>query len=275
MLLNLKTIHKPDTLAEAVSYLQQPGTYPLYGGAALQRSGNPNVTAAIDLSKLDLAYVHDSEHSLRLGSMLTLEQARQACLERGEEHPKLTGLAMVFKAEMPEAQRNTFTLGDLLMERNPQSPTLTALLAMGGIIKRVDLDMRFTVAAWLLMQQEFQRWLLAQVRVTRGGRRCGVAYEKVARTPADAPIVGAVAYVKLEEDAQHFQARLAVCGVAPTPLPQPHVTRTWEESGDLDAALDALELDPPDDHWGSADYRAEMARVVARRALQRARESAQ
>jgi carbon-monoxide dehydrogenase medium subunit len=275
MLLNLKTIHKPDTLPEAIALLQQPGTYPLYGGAALQRSADPNVTAGIDLCKLELDYVRDTENSLRLGSMLTLEQARLACLERGDENPKLAGLAMVLKEEMPEVQRHTFTLGDLLMERNPQSPALTALLAMGGIIKRIDLEMRFTMAAWLLMRQEYHRWLLAQVRVTRGGKRCGVAYEKVARTPADAPIVGAVAYVKLEDDGDHFQARLALTGAAPTPLPQPRATRQWESSGDLDAALDALELDPPDDHWGSREYRTEMARVVARRALQRARELAE
>ncbi len=274
MLLNLKTVHKPDTLAEAIALAQQPGTYPLYGGAALQRSANPNVTAGIDLSKLELDYVRDSKNSLRLGAMLTLEQARLACLERADEFPKLAGLAMVLKEEMPEAQRHTFMLGDLLMERNPQSPTLTALLALGGIIKRVDLEMRFTMAAWMLMQQEFQRWLLAQVRVTRGGTRCGVAYEKVSRTPADAPIVGAVAYVKRDDTGEHFQARLALTGAAPTPLPQPHVTRKWESSGDLGAALDALELDPPDDHWGSREYRIEMARVVARRALVRAREMA-
>ena len=275
MLLNLKTIHKPATLAEAIALVQQPGTYPLYGGAALQRSGNSDVTAGIDLSQLGLAYVRDSDNSIRFGSMLTLEQVRQACLQRADESPKLAGLALVLKAEMPEAQRHTFTLGDLLMERNPQSPTLTALLAMGAFIKRVDLEMRFTMTAWLLMQQEFSRWLLAQVRVTRGGKRCGIAYEKVARTPADAPIIGAVAYVKFADEGDHFQARLALTGAAPTPLPQPRVTRQWESSGDLDAALDALELDPPDDHWGSAEYRTEMAYVVARRALQRARELAE
>jgi CO/xanthine dehydrogenase FAD-binding subunit len=275
MLLNLKTIHKPATLAEAIALVQQPGTYPLYGGAALQRSANPDVTAGIDLNRLELDYVRDSENSLRLGSMLTLEQARQACLERADEYPKLAGLAMVLKAEMPETLRNTFAIGDLLMERNPQSPTLTALLAMGGIIKRVDLEMRFTMTAWLLMRQEFKRWLLAQVRVTRGGKRCGVAYEKVARTPADAPIVGAVAYVKFPGEGDQFQARLALMGAAPTPLPQPRVTRHWETSGDLAAALDALELDPLGDHWGSAEYRSEMARVVAKRALERAREIAE
>ncbi|MBN1562384.1 MAG: xanthine dehydrogenase family protein subunit M, partial [Anaerolineae bacterium] len=77
------------------------------------------------------------------------------------------------------------------------------------------------------------------------------------------------------DEGDHFQARLALSGVAPTQLPQPRVTREWESSGDLDAALDMLNLDPPDDHWGSAAYRTEMARVVAKRALERAREQAE
>ncbi len=149
MQLNLKTIHKPATLAEATSLLQQPGTYPLYGGAALQRRSNPDVTAAVDLSLLELDYVRDSDNSLRLGSMLTLEQVRQACAERADEYPKVGGLGKILEAEMPEAQRNTYTLGDLMMERNVYSPTLTALLALGGIVKRIDLEMRFTMTAWL------------------------------------------------------------------------------------------------------------------------------
>lgn len=270
MLLNLKTIHKPATLAEATVLLQQPGTYPLYGGAALQRSANSDVTAGVDLSQLDLAYTRDSKNSLRVGSMLSLEQVRRACLERAGESHKLAGLAQIMLDEMPEVQRNTYTLGDLLMERDPYSPILTALLALGGIVKRIDLEMRFTMTAWLMMRQDFSRWLLGQVRVTRGSEaRCAVTYEKVARTPGDRPIVAAVAYIKMLDD-QHYQSRLALCGIAPTQLPQPRVTRHWDEHGDLDAALDGLELDPPDDHWGSAEYRTEMARVTARRALERA-----
>jgi CO/xanthine dehydrogenase FAD-binding subunit len=40
----------------------------------------------------------------------------------------------------------------------------------------------------------------------------------------------------------------------------------------MDRALDSLELDPPDDYLGSREYRDEMARVVSRRALERALE---
>jgi CO/xanthine dehydrogenase FAD-binding subunit len=275
MLLNLKVIHKPDTLAEAISLLKQPGTYPLYGGVALQRRASPEVTAAVDLSKLDLAQVDDSENSLRLGTMLTLEQARQACEDRAADHPKLGGLGAILKAEMPETLRHTLTLGDLLIERDPQSLTLTALLALGGIVKRIDVEMRFTMAAWLLLDQDISRYLLAQVRITRGPKRCAVAVEKVARTPADAPIVGAVAYVKVEDDGVTHHSALALCGIARTPLPQPKAASAWDDANDLDAALDQLELNPPGDHWGSREYRKEMARVVAQRALVSAYEKAQ
>lgn len=273
MQLNLKTIHKPTTLDEAVELLQTPGTFPLYGGAALQRNPRKDVEAVIDLRALDLAYVRDSENSLRLGTMLTLEQVREVCAERGAEHPKLGAIATMLKEEMPETLRNTFTLGDLLVERNPQSPTLTLLLALGAVLKRIDVQMHFTMAAWLGMGTDVARYLIGQVRITRGPQRAAVAYEKVSRTPADLPIVGAVAYVA-PGDATHpsFNA-LALCGVAPTPVPQPNVAQVLAETGDLERALDNLVLDPPGDHWGSADYRAEMARTLSRRALQRALEA--
>jgi CO/xanthine dehydrogenase FAD-binding subunit len=273
MLLNLSTIFRPATVEEAAALISRPGVYPLYGGAALQRRADPNVKAGIDMSGLKLDYVHDSENSLRLGSMLTLEQVRQACADRGAEHPKLAGLASVLAAEMPETLRNTYTLGDLLVERDPNSLTMALFLALGAILKRVDIDMHFTAGAWIgMVNTDVSRYLIGHLRVTRGPRRAAVAFEKVARTPADAPIVGAVVYTALGDDDRTSFTALALCGVAPTPIRQPEVIRVLTETGDMDRALDSLELDPPDDYLGSREYRDEMARVVSRRALERALE---
>jgi len=270
MLLNLKDIFRPKTVEEAAALLTRPGTYPLYGGAALQKRADPNVSAAIDLSQVGLDYVRDSDTSLRLGSMLTLEQVRQACAERGAAHPKLAGIAAALADEMPETLRNTYTLGDLLIERNPNSLTMTLLLALGAILKRVDVDLHFTAAAWIGMSADVSRYLLAHLRVTRGPQRAIVTFEKVARTPADAPIVAAVVYSALDNDGRtHFTA-LALCGANPIPTRQPEVIRVLAETGDMDKALDSLELDPPDDGLGSRDYRTEMARVLSKRALTRA-----
>jgi carbon-monoxide dehydrogenase medium subunit len=270
MLLNLKNIYKPETIDEAVALLSRPGTYPLYGGAALQKRQDPNVTAAVDMSHLGLDYVRESENSIRLGSMLTLERMRQACAERGAEHPKLAGIADVLAAEMPETLRNTYTLGDMLIERDPNSPTMALFLALGAILKRLDVDLHFTTAAWIgMVNADVSRYLIAQLRVTRGPKRAAVAFEKVSRTPADAPIVSAVAYAALEHADVPQYVTLVLTGVAPIQVRQPEVIRVLAETGDLDQALDGLELDPPDDHLGSREYRTEMARVVSRRALER------
>jgi len=276
MLLNLKTIHKPATIEEAVALLAEPGTYPLYGGVALQRTSDPAVEAGIDLANLELDYVRDSENSLRLGSMLTLEQVRQVCAERGEEYPRLGAIADILGEEMPEAQRNTMRLGDLLMERDPQSLTLTLFMALGGVIKRIDADMHFTMTAWYSNPGEIARYLIAHIRIPRRPTTSVVAHEKVARTPADAPIVGAVACVDVNPQGQpYFYTTLAVCGASPTPLPQAGVARALDETGDLDMALGLLTLDPPDDYLGSREYRAVMARTLSRRVLSEAMEKAQ
>jgi len=222
----------------------------------------------VDLDKLGLGDVRDSENALHLGTMLTLERVRKACLERADRHPLLGAVAAMLKEDMPETLRNTFTLGDLLLERDPQSPTWTLFLALGVVLKRLDVGMRYPAAAWLATSDDVWRMLVAHVEVPRGPQRASFAYEKVSRTPADAPIVGAVAVAEARGDGVHTS--LALCGAAATPVAQPDVAQVFDETGDIDAALDKLELDPPDDHWGSRAYRTEMARVVARRALLRA-----
>ncbi len=272
MLLNLKTIHKPATLAEALDLLGQGGTFPLYGGAALQRHPRPDVEAVIDLSLLGLDRAWGESDALHLGSMLTLERARAICQEQGAMYPLLVGIAEALRVDMPETLRNTFTLGDLLAERDPQSLTLTLLLALDAVAVTAD-EAVHPLADWLANGDEAWRALVTQISVPRGEARAAVAFEKVSRTPADAPIVGAVAAAWVEGGSR--RTALALCGVAPWPLAQPDAARAFDETGDIGAALDRLILDPPDDHWGSREYRTEMARVTARRALLAAAEKVQ
>jgi CO/xanthine dehydrogenase FAD-binding subunit len=124
--------------------------------------------------------------------------------------------------------------------------------------------MHLTLAAWLAGGPEVRRYLIRDVRLPVGTADAKVAYDKVARTPADAPIVGAVAW--REGGAQPYTS-LALCGAAPIPLRQTGTAQIFDATGDIEAALVELELDPVGDHWGSREYRSEMARVLARRVL--------
>lgn len=269
MLLNLKTIHQPETIEEAVRLLNaNPTIYPLYGGAALQRASRPDVEAAVSLDRLDLSGVEDANGTLSLGAMLTLEETRQVCAEWADRSPALRALAELLAADYPETLRNTFTVGDFLIERDPQSLAMTLLLALGAMIERVDVEIDLTMAAWFAAD-DVMRYLVADLRVPIGSPDTVIAHEKVARTPADAPIVAAVAVRSGSQPDQRPRTTLALCAVAERPVRQPETAQIVDAGGALDDALDSLALNPFGDHWGSAEYRAAMARVVSRRVLER------
>jgi CO/xanthine dehydrogenase FAD-binding subunit len=123
------------------------------------------------------------------------------------------------------------------------------------------------------------RVLLTGVRLRRPPARSAAAFEVVGRSPKDKPIVCAAAYVHVEEGLPK-EVRVAVGGADAKParlLKAEHrlkgqllgPKRIVEA---LDAALE--ELNPQGDFRGSAEYRLEMARVLARRALESAWERA-
>ena len=104
-----------------------------------------------------------------------------------------------------------------------------------------------------------------------GEPRWGEAH--VARTPADEPIVVAVAAVEMDGDAVR-QARVALAGVWPEPVRLAQAPARLV-GGPLDeeriwAVAEAVEKEvaPEGDFLGSEEYRRAMAGVLTRRALE-------
>jgi CO/xanthine dehydrogenase FAD-binding subunit len=105
-----------------------------------------------------------------------------------------------------------------------------------------------------------------------GGGKWGEAH--VARTPADEPIVAAVAGVEMDDDNNVVrQARVALTGVWPEPVrlakaPAQLVGSPLDEDS-IRAVAEAVEKEvtPAGDFLGSEEYRRAMAGVLTRRAL--------
>jgi len=104
----------------------------------------------------------------------------------------------------------------------------------------------------------------------QGGIRWGEAH--VARTPADEPIVAAVAVVEVDDSTVH-QARVALTGAWPEPARLAQAAAQLV-GGPLDeehirAVAEAVEEEvaPRGDFRGSEEYRRAMAGVLTRRAL--------
>jgi CO/xanthine dehydrogenase FAD-binding subunit len=114
------------------------------------------------------------------------------------------------------------------------------------------------------------------LHVRVGGLRWGEAH--VARTPADEPIVAAVAVVEMEGNVVQA-ARVALTGVWPEPARLAQAAAQLvgapldEEHIRAVAAAVEQEVAPKGDFLGSREYRRAMAGVVTRRALEAARHS--
>jgi carbon-monoxide dehydrogenase medium subunit len=99
-----------------------------------------------------------------------------------------------------------------------------------------------------------------------------MAFEKVARTPSDAPIVCVMAKLRLEGTTAR-DVHVAVGGVGPLPVrlaraEQALEGKTLTESLIAQAAQAAAqEVKPPSDFLASSEYRREMVKVLVRRAL--------
>lgn len=267
MLAGVRTVHTPENMDEAINLLTEHDVRPLYGGVAIHRESPHDITAVVDLSRLGLEQHRIFDKGFSLGSMMTLEAARQACLAMGDRIPNAAFLAKIIRLEAPINMRNTMTIGDMLVERASNSVLMTAFVLLDA---QVDANgwPRF-IHDWLKAPSlEVKSALITEIAIEQGSPVGRYAYEKVSRTPADAPIVGAMSYIERNDDGAILDARLAVCGVTDYPIPLPAVDEELiSTNGDLDQALSKLNVSPQGDHWGSSDYRTAMTRVLSRRVL--------
>jgi carbon-monoxide dehydrogenase medium subunit len=163
--------------------------------------------------------------------------------------------------------RNRGTIGGSLAQADPHGDLPTVLLALEGEVAAEGPEGTRTIAARDLFQGFLQTSLrpdeiLTGVRVPKTARG---AYVKFTRRAQDWAIVGVAAVV------DDGAARIAITGVGPTPVRAEAAEQAFTGANAAEAAEHAADgLTPPTDAAGSAEYRAHLARVLTRRALEAA-----
>ncbi len=122
----ITTYHRPQTLEEALTLLEQPNTVPLGGGTLLSQPTTDPVSV-VDLQHLSLDALRVKGNDLEIGATATL----QALLEN-ENCPET--LKTAIKLEAPINIRNSATVAGTLVASDGRSPFATALLAMDAKI---------------------------------------------------------------------------------------------------------------------------------------------
>lgn len=255
----VQAYHRPESVEAALTLLGRSGvrTAVIAGGTHITPRLKEDVDEVVDLQAVGLDEVQHTETGMTLGAMVRLQS-----IVDDEDAPEL--LRQTARQVGPNTFRHQGTIGGAIVAADPVSELLAALLVLQAevTVTNGEGERRLPLAEFLpdpgragdgSGKAALDGGLLTAVSLAKTG---DTARARVARTPADAPIVAAVA--RRDNGGEQY---LALCGVSQTP--------TLVDAGDLDS------LDPPSDFLGSSEYRKEMAKVLAERVLGKVREESE
>jgi len=231
--------HRPFTLDDAVAILARPDAIVLAGGTSINADPDRAPKTAVDVQALDLAGIELEGGMVRIGATSRLQDLVDSALV-----PVV--LRDLARREAPNTIRNMATLGGTIGASDPESELLAGLLAFDTrvTLARSGSSTEHALADVLADRSILNGAIITAVTVPSGGE---AAVDRVSRTPMDRPIVAAVAHRSGDT------VRLAMTGVSAGPTVV-----------DPDNVAD---LDPPADFRGTADYRRNLAEVLAQRVL--------
>jgi CO/xanthine dehydrogenase FAD-binding subunit len=258
-------------LDEALLLLARPDMVALAGGTTLLAGAVPEppvlAGGVVDLQDLGLNQVKVAGGRLVVGAMVRLVEVAAYLEQNGRPGEAAALLSTAIRQAGPNTFRNAATMGGVIGGRPADSELLAALLVL-----EADLMLQWAgVEPFTLSLAEY---LAAGERPVGLITEIGLpwqtgqgASERVARTPADYPIVAVTGWrpdggtIRLA--ATGISARPVRLGAAEAALVDDLDDNAIEQAG----AAARGSSDHPGDFRGDRAYRAEMAAVLTRRVL--------
>jgi aerobic carbon-monoxide dehydrogenase medium subunit len=259
---------KARSLDEAVALLGENDARLLAGGQSLIATLNMRLSAPsllIDINGLTgLNGISVKAGAVEIGAL-----TRHAQAERSDviaKHAPLIARAMPHIGH--PAIRNRGTLGGSIAFADPAAELPACLLALDGEIEATGPKGKRTVKARNFFKGLFETALAAQevltaIRVPATNKDARVGFAELARRHGDYAIVGLAASARADGKGL-ADVRLAYFGVGSTPV-RAEKAETALASGNIDAAVAALDLDPNDDIQATAKVKKHLAGVLLRR----------
>jgi probable selenate reductase FAD-binding subunit len=280
MLRNVKKYVRPESVGDAVAYVQStPNAAYLGGGAWTVAHGSSTIEVVVDLQALGLDSVEGGLEDLQIGTMVRLQQL----IDHADAGTIADGiLAKAARFTQSRTLREQGTLGGTLMTGDSADPLTTALMTLDTTLSYADPVLHtapFTSFVAYRDRLIKTKVLLTELQIKRPAPRSASAFEVVGRTPRDKPIVCAASTVTVDEGLP-VALSIAVGGADTRPVrlyKTEHMLRgqLLTEERVAEACEPAVkELEPVGDYKGSAEYRLAMVRVLVRRAVLDAWENA-
>ena len=277
--------HVPDSVNDAIGMLQKYGSEAkiLSGGMSLiplmkLRLAEP--AHLIDINRISgLDYIKESDGFLKIGAL-----AREVDLEKSElvrsKYPLLLDTTLVIADPLV---RNRATIGGNLAHGDPANDHPATMLALEAEIvvvgsqgeRKIPITSFFTdLFTTALSSGE----ILTEIRIPIPPPGSGGAYFKLERKVGDFATAGVAAQLTVGKDDVCERAGIGLTNVGLTPVKARRAEEALRgkkidgESIKRVAQLAAQESEPTADLRGSQEYKRDLVRVLAIRALDRALE---
>lgn len=275
MLKQLEEVYYPESLDDALAKLRAYGDagLPIAGGTDIVPDPPPGLRCLVDITRLGLNYIEESDEHVRIGATATMQQVATSAVAAS------LGGGLLSRSTCegwPHPVRNVATLGGNLAGAGPFADTPPALLALEASVVIADTEGEKVVPLEDFFvdyrKTALGRGILKEILIPRTGPTARGLFMKLGRTSVDHALVNVGVLVEFDEG-RCRKVRVAVGAVSRTP------TRLREvEELLVDRALekDTIErarnlvtelVDPILDFRASVDYRREMSGVLLRRAL--------
>ena len=279
--------HVAKSVDEAIALMQQYGDDAkfLAGGHSLLPTMKLRLAQPahlIDLGRIQgLSYVREEDGAVAIGAMTTYVTIGNSDVVR-QNFPVLPE---AISSIGDQQVRNRGTIGGSVAHSDPAADLPGVVLALKADILVQGANGIRTIKADDFFQDLFQTALepgevITEIRFARPAARTGSAYEKLPNKASHYAVVGCAAVVTLDTDGTCTSASVVITGASVKPTRASAVEAALVGKK-LDAATiaaatsnaaDGMEM--VGDIHGSKEYRAQMAGVMAKRAIARAAERA-
>jgi len=272
-------LHRPSSLAEAAALLGDRPDATLYAGGTelllLMKAGLVRPADVVDVKRIpDLGELADADGALAIGATVTHRTLERSPAVRAR-WPLVAGVA----AHVANVRvRNVGTVGGNLAFADPHSDLATLFLVFDATVRLASASgaRELALADFVRGPYETARRpaeIVAGVRLNPWPPRTVGVYVKFGLH--ERPTLGLALALTLGDGDRITAARVAVGCVSPRPhrLAAAERALAGQPLGALDGlatavgALAADAVDPVSDRHGGSDYKRELTRVFARRAL--------
>jgi carbon-monoxide dehydrogenase medium subunit len=273
----------PSSLDEGIRFLEKHGDDAkiLAGGHSLiplmrLRLATPKYL--VDINRIPgLEYIRESDHHLHIGSLTTYASVENSLLIQS----KYSALSDAARRIADPLVRNMGTVGGNICHSDPANDLPATMLALEATMVTVGLSGERVIPAEEFFVDTFETALkpteiLREIRMPRTRAGTGSAYLKLQSRAGDLAVVGVAARLVIGSEGTCGSAGLGLTAVGAKVI-EPKAAEAaliGKKLGDDEirqsASLAAQEAQPTSDLRGTADYKREMVRMLADRALRRA-----